>query len=70
MRKIEYPGIKLENGKIVCRFCGGERKHKSNCKFIIRVAVMSSDKFEKASEIEKRKVMDEINELPVKYPME
>ena len=68
MKEIEYPEVKLENGKVVCRFCGAVRKHKSNCRYIVRVAVMSSDKFENASAIEKRKVMDEINEVPIKHP--
>lgn len=61
---MEYPMMKLENGKVVCRFCGGERTHRDHCKFIIRIAVMGSDKFQELSDAERRKVMDEINELP------
>jgi len=66
-RKMKYPMIKLANEKPVCRFCGGERTHRNNCKFIVRVAVMGSDKFQNLSHIERRNVMDEINELSVKY---
>lgn len=64
---MKYPMIKLENGKTVCSFCGGERLHRNNCKFIVRIAVMGSNKFQKLSDMEKRNIMDEINELPVKY---
>ena len=64
---MKYPMIKLENGKVVCRFCGGERTHRNDCKFIVRIAVMGSNKFQKLCGIERRNVMNEINELPVKY---
>ena len=68
MKKIEYPNVKLGNGKIVCRFCGAERKHRANCRFIVRIAVMASDKYERLSVGDKQKAMDEINELPIKHP--
>lgn len=68
MKKIEYPRIKLGNGKVVCRFCGAERKHRSDCRFIVRIAVMASDKFEGLSVEDKQKAMDKITKLPIKHP--
>lgn len=62
IKVLEYPMIP-KNGKVLCRFCGGERTHRNNCKYIVRIAIMGSDKFQKLSDVEKRKVMDEINEL-------
>jgi len=67
MKKSTYPMIKLDDGRVVCRFCGAERKHRDDCKYIVRIAVMGSEHYSQLSEEEKLKIMDEINSLPTKF---